>query len=44
MQELREGFEQAKRILDEFLNTEGNFERISAAGKLMVILFLPEVK
>jgi D-sedoheptulose 7-phosphate isomerase len=36
MQELREGFEQAKRILEEFLNTEGNFERISAAGRLMV--------
>lgn len=36
MQELREGFEQAKRILEEFLNTEGNFERISDAGRIMI--------
>ena len=36
MKEIREGFEQARRLLDSFLDADGNFERLADAGGLMV--------
>jgi D-sedoheptulose 7-phosphate isomerase len=36
MEELRNGFEQARRMLDDYLSAGHNFERIIAAGDVMV--------
>jgi D-sedoheptulose 7-phosphate isomerase len=36
MNELREGFEQARRMLDEYLATKGNIDLIADAGRMIV--------
>lgn len=36
MDEIKHDFEDARRLLDEYLSGEKNFERIAAAGELMV--------
>ena len=36
MKEIKQNFEEAKKVLDQFLSNEENFISIEKAGKLMV--------